>query len=80
LQQKIHLVEWDSHQLKGGTRMVEIALQEGPLQAVQVHGSTRELLVVLAGLSSTRYSSTKEYQKYQRMILEGLVSVEYFYQ
>ena len=32
--------------------MVEIALQEGPLQAVQVHGSTREVLVVLTVLSS----------------------------
>jgi hypothetical protein len=44
-------VEWDSHQQKGGTRTVEITLQEGPLQAVQVHGSTREVLTVL---SSTR--------------------------
>jgi hypothetical protein len=36
--------------------MVEIALQEGPFQVVQVHGSTREVLlvVVLAVLSRTR--------------------------
>jgi hypothetical protein len=33
--------------------MVEIALQEVPLQAVQVRGSTREVLVVLAVLSNT---------------------------
>jgi hypothetical protein len=40
--------------VEGGTRTVEITLQEGPLQAVQVHGSTREVLVVLTVLSSTR--------------------------
>jgi hypothetical protein len=35
--------------------MVEIALQESLLQVVQVHGSTREvILVVLTVLSSTR--------------------------
>jgi hypothetical protein len=34
--------------------MVEITLQEGPLQAVQVHCSTREVQVVLTVLSSTR--------------------------
>jgi hypothetical protein len=49
------LVEWDTNQWKGGTRTIEIALQEeGLLQAVQVHGSTREVLVVLTVLSSTR--------------------------
>jgi hypothetical protein len=34
--------------------MVEIALWEGPLQAMHVHGSTRVVLVVLVVLSSTR--------------------------
>jgi hypothetical protein len=34
--------------------MVEITLQEGQLHAVQVHGSTREVLVVLTVLISTR--------------------------
>jgi hypothetical protein len=46
------LVEWGSNQQKGGTRMVEIALQEGTLQTVLVHGSTREV-VVLTVLSNT---------------------------
>jgi hypothetical protein len=42
--------------------MVEIALREGPLQAVQECGSAREVLGVLTVLSST--GSITEYQKY----------------
>jgi hypothetical protein len=34
--------------------MVEIALQEGPLQVVQGHGSKGDVLVILTVLSSTR--------------------------
>jgi hypothetical protein len=49
---------------------------EGLFRAVQVHGSTRKVLVVLVVLSSARYSSITEYQEYQRTIPEGLVSVE----
>jgi hypothetical protein len=40
--------------VESGTRTVEIALQVGPLQALQVHGSTKEVLVVLTVLTSTR--------------------------
>jgi hypothetical protein len=48
------LFECDSNQQKSGTRTVEISLQEGPLEVVQVHGNTKEVLVVLIVLSSTR--------------------------
>jgi hypothetical protein len=54
--------------------MVEIKLLESTLLAIQVHSSTRVVLLVLSVLGSIT-----ENQEYQKMILEGLVSVEYFY-
>jgi hypothetical protein len=57
LQQKIHPVKWDSQQYKGGTTMVEITLMKAHYRWYKYiihHGSTREVIVVLAVLSSTR--------------------------
>jgi hypothetical protein len=48
LQDKIHLVEWDSHQEKGITTTAETTLQEGLLKVIQVHASERYVLIVLA--------------------------------